>query len=69
LACFSAIRPGTHLPAYARQLVRVRDAVISGTRPSARPRALVARSWARVMQAGLDGSVALTWRTEAVRVA
>lgn len=56
MAYFSAIRPGTNLSEYARELVGVHDAIIGGRRPSARPRALVARSWTRVMQVGLDAS-------------
>jgi len=51
---FSAIRPGTNLPAYARELVRMHDAVIGGGRSSLQPRALVARSWSRVLEVGLD---------------
>jgi hypothetical protein len=53
-AGFGAIAPGTDLSQYARQLVRVHDAVIGGGRPPMRPRALVARSWSRVMGLGLD---------------
>lgn len=51
-----AVRPGTSLPDYARELARVHHAVIGGERlaPSLRPRALVARSWSRVMRLGLD---------------
>lgn len=37
----------------ARQLVLVHDAVLSGTAPPVRPRAVVARSWARAMDLGL----------------
>ncbi len=51
---FGAIRPGTDLPRYARELVRVHDAVIGGGRPVVLPRAVVARSWQRVLRAGLD---------------
>lgn len=54
---FSAIRPGTNLSQYARELVRVHDAVLSGSRSATGPRPLVRRSWARVMSAGLDPSV------------
>jgi hypothetical protein len=53
---FDAIRPGTNLSRYAQELLRVHDAVLSGARTSARPRALVARSWQRVLQSGLDAS-------------
>ncbi len=38
----------------AQELQRVHDAVLGGVRPPARPRALVARSWSRVMELGLD---------------
>ena len=51
---FSAIRPGTDLPSYARELVRMHDAVIGGGRSALRPRDLVARSWSRVLGGGLD---------------
>ena len=51
---FSAIRPGTDLPSYARELVRMHDAVIAGGRSVLQPRPLVARSWSRVLRAGLD---------------
>jgi hypothetical protein len=51
---FSAIRPGTNLPLYARELVRMHDAVIGGGRSALQPRPLVARSWSRVLGAGLD---------------
>ena len=44
---------GTDLSQHARQLVRIHDAVLSGSRPPDRPRAVVARSWARAMQSGL----------------
>ena len=51
---FSAIRPGTDLSQHARELQLVHDAVIAGRRCAIRPRAVVARSWTRVMRAGLD---------------
>ncbi|GGO90710.1 transcriptional regulator [Nocardioides phosphati] len=54
MSAFDAIRPGTNLSQLARELVRVHDTVISGGRPAARPRAVVARSWNRVLSAGLD---------------
>jgi len=50
---YGAIAPGTDLTLHARQLVRIHDAVLSGSRPPDRPRALVARSWARAMELGL----------------
>ncbi|HTK67730.1 MAG TPA: transcriptional regulator [Pseudonocardia sp.] len=51
---FSAIRPGTDLAGYARELARMHDAVISGGRSRLKPRELVARSWTRVLEGGLD---------------
>ncbi|HJQ06342.1 MAG TPA: GAF domain-containing protein [Nocardioides sp.] len=48
-----AVVPGTDLTMHARELVRIHDAVLSGSRPPERPRALVARSWSRVMGMGL----------------
>jgi hypothetical protein len=53
-AGFGAVVPGTDLATHARELLRVHDAVLAGTRPRTRPRPLVARSWARVMSLGLD---------------
>ncbi|WP_280232252.1 GAF domain-containing protein [Nocardia cyriacigeorgica] len=50
---FGAIEPGTDLPRYARDLVRMHDAVIGGGRSPLRPRTLVAKSWSRVLAAGL----------------
>jgi len=38
----------------ARDLVRIHDAVLSGSAPPARPRAVVARSWTRVLNLGID---------------
>ena len=38
----------------ARNLVRIHDAVLSGTTPPQSPRAVVARSWHRTMQFGVD---------------
>ncbi|MBD0324719.1 MAG: GAF domain-containing protein, partial [Aldersonia sp.] len=54
MSMFSAVRPGTDLPSYARDLRRMHDAVIGGSSSPLRPRALVARSWSRVLDAGLD---------------
>jgi GAF domain len=51
---FSAIRPGTDLSKYARELVRMHEAIIGGGRSPMRPRDLVARSWARVLELGLN---------------
>ncbi|WGX99303.1 helix-turn-helix domain-containing protein [Nocardioides sp. L-11A] len=38
----------------ARDLVRIHDAVLSGAAPPERPRAVVARSWSRVISLGID---------------
>jgi hypothetical protein len=51
---YSAIRPGTDLSQHARDLLRVHHAVIGGGRGPHRPRALVERSWSRVLGFGLD---------------
>jgi hypothetical protein len=51
---FSAIRPGTDLSKYARELVRMHEAIIGGSRSPMRPRDLVARSWTRVLELGLN---------------
>lgn len=48
------VEAGTDLTLHARELVRIHDAVLSGSRPAQRPRALVARSWSRVMELGLQ---------------
>jgi len=53
---FSAITPGTDLSQHARVLTRVHDAVLAGGRPPVRPRGVVARSWSRVLDLGLDAS-------------
>lgn len=51
---FSAVAPGTDLPAHARELRRIHDAVLAGGSPVRRPRAVVARSWQRMLALGLD---------------
>lgn len=51
---FSAIDPGIDLSAHARALARTREAVMAGSRPAARPRSLVSRSWSRTLGHGLD---------------
>ncbi|GAA5123707.1 transcriptional regulator [Haloechinothrix salitolerans] len=53
-AVFGAVAPGTDLSTHARELQRIHDAVLGGARPPTRPRALVARSWSRMMAMGLD---------------
>jgi hypothetical protein len=53
---YSAITPGTDLSQHARVLTRVHDAVLAGGRPPVRPRGVVARSWSRVLDLGLDAS-------------
>ncbi len=55
MSSFSAIAPGTDLSRHARDLVRMHDAVLGGGgKPAMRPRAVVARSWSRVFETGLD---------------
>lgn len=49
-----AIRSGTDVARHARMLARVHDALLSGDRPPADPRRLVARSWMRVRAQGVD---------------
>ncbi|QYJ05237.1 GAF domain-containing protein [Nocardioides panacisoli] len=44
------------LAALARDLVRIHDAVLTGATPPQQPRALVARSWSRMLDLGLDPS-------------
>ena len=53
---YSAVRPGTDLSTYARELLRMHDAIMGGSRSSMRPRDLVARSWTRVLGLGLKTS-------------
>ena len=48
------VEAGTDLTLHARELVRIHDAVLSGSRPARRPRALVARSWSRAVELGLQ---------------
>jgi len=55
---YGAIEPGTDLSQHARQLVRIHDAVLAGSRPPGRPRGVVARSWSRVVDMGLDPDTA-----------
>lgn len=51
---FDAIGPGEDLKSRAHALHRMRDAVIGGSRSSLQPRGLVARSWSRALDRGLD---------------
>lgn len=44
------------LASLARDLVRIHDAVLTGTTPPHQPRAVVARSWSRMLDLGLDPS-------------
>ncbi|GAB3113323.1 GAF domain-containing protein [Janibacter alkaliphilus] len=48
-----AVAPGTDLRLRAHELRSMHDAVLSGSRPAQHPRALVSRSWQRVLAAGL----------------
>lgn len=52
-APFGAVAPGTDLGDRARELRRVHEAVLTGVRPPAHPRPVVARSWRRVLGMGL----------------
>ncbi|EHR61568.1 helix-turn-helix domain-containing protein [Saccharomonospora cyanea] len=67
MAVPSAVPPGRSLPAHARDLVRMHDAVIAGGRPPLSPRAVVSRSWSRVLRLGLraDGLNTRGWRSDA----
>jgi GAF domain-containing protein len=49
-----AVGPGVDIGRHARILARVHDALLSGQRPPASPRRLVARSWQRVRAQGVD---------------
>lgn len=46
--------PQPDLAHLARDLTRIHDAVITGASPPVQPRALVARSWERMLRLGLD---------------
>ncbi|MEO9322157.1 GAF domain-containing protein [Nocardioides sp. C4-1] len=50
---FAAVRPGSDLALQARELTRVHDAFLGGSRGQP-PRSVVARSWRRVLAAGVD---------------
>ncbi|XVQ06793.1 transcriptional regulator [Spirillospora sp. CA-255316] len=49
----NAVPLGQSLPAYARDLVRMHEAFLGGSRPPLPPRALVSRSWTRMLGLGL----------------
>jgi len=49
-----AVRSGVDVNRYARLLARVHDALLSGDRPPADPRVLVARSWQRARAQGVN---------------
>ncbi|MEU1790079.1 transcriptional regulator [Streptomyces sparsogenes] len=53
MSMHSAIPQGRSLPDYARDLVRMHEAVIGGSRPPLAPRPLVSRSWTRMLGMGL----------------
>lgn len=48
-----AVPPGRNLPTHARDLVRMHEAVMSGTRPPVPPRDIVSHSWSRMLRLGL----------------
>lgn len=54
MSTFDAIHPVADLPLHARELARLHDSVISSGRLSQQPRAVVRRSWARMLGIGLD---------------
>lgn len=56
MSSFHAVRPGTNLSVHVRDLVRLHDAVLSGTPTTLQPRAVVARSWSRMLRSGLDAN-------------
>lgn len=58
MTSYAAVGPGTDLGRHARDLERARDAALSGTRGAAPVRPVVARSWARTLQAGVRPDVA-----------
>jgi hypothetical protein len=49
-----AVRSGVDVGRHARLLARIHDALLSGDRPPADPRVLVARSWQRARAQGVD---------------
>ena len=53
------VRSGRDLSVQARELARIHDAVLAGSAPPREPRALVARSWQRVLALGLDPDATL----------
>ncbi|SDW58531.1 hypothetical protein SAMN05421504_101970 [Amycolatopsis xylanica] len=53
MSTHSSVPPGASLPAHARDLVRMHEAVIGGARPRVPPRPLVSRSWSRALGHGL----------------
>lgn len=48
-----AVPPGRNLPTHARDLVRMHEAVMAGTRPPVAPRDVVSHSWTRMRRLGL----------------
>lgn len=53
---FDAIAPGTNLSQHASDLLRMHDALLGGSRAAMVPRAVVSRSWSRMLRSGMDAA-------------
>src|SRR5699024_10941928 len=53
-SAYTRVMPQPDLAHLARDLTRIHDAVITGAPPPVQPRALVRRSWERMLRLGLD---------------
>ena len=53
-SAYTRVMPQPDLAHLARDLTRIHDAVITGASPPVQPRALVRRSWERMLRLGLD---------------
>src|SRR5699024_11097002 len=53
-SAYTRVMPQPDLAHLARDLTRIHDAVITGASPPVQPRALVRRSWQRMLRLGLD---------------
>jgi hypothetical protein len=54
VSAYTRVMPQPDLAHLARDLTRIHDAVITGASPPVQPRALVRRSWERMLRLGLD---------------
>ena len=54
VSAYTRLMPQPDLAHLARDLTRIHDAVITGASPPVQPRALVRRSWERMLRLGLD---------------